>query len=82
MDPIDDGLTSGNGVNALIATSNHVFAGTYGDGAFISDDNGDHWSAFNDGLTAPFVLSFAIADGQLLAGTYFGGGVFRANGPG
>ena len=34
----------------------------------------------NNGLTTPFVLSFTSdGAGDLLAGTYFGGGVFRSS---
>ena len=54
-----------------------LYAGTYGTGIFRSTDNGDHWSPASDGLTTPFVLSFTTAGGHVLAGAYFGGGVFR-----
>jgi hypothetical protein len=35
--PVNNGLTTGNGINALIATVNgYLFAGSYGDGVFRS----------------------------------------------
>ena len=79
-EPVNNGLDTGNGINALLATSNgSLFAGTYGDGVFRSTDNGDNWSQINNGLTTIFVLSFATnASGDIFAGTYFGGGVFRS----
>src|SRR4029077_10412221 len=79
-EPVNNGLKTGNGINALLATSNgSLFAGTYGDGVFRSTDNGDNWTQVNSGLTAIFVLSFATnASGDVFAGTYFGGGVFRS----
>ena len=78
--PVNNGLTTGNGINALIATANgYLFAGSYGDGVFRSTDNGDNWTQVNNGLTTPFVLSFTSnASGDIFAGTYFGGGVFRS----
>jgi hypothetical protein len=40
--PVNNGLTTGNGINALIATTNgNLFAGSYGDGLFRLSDNGD-----------------------------------------
>ena len=53
--PVNNGLTTENGINALMATSNgYLFAGTYGDGVFRSTDNGDNWTLANNGLTAQF----------------------------
>src|SRR5262249_52683733 len=77
---VDNGLATGNGINALLATPNgSLFAGSYGDGVFRSSDNGDNWIQVNNGLTDHFVLSFATnASGDIFAGTYFGGGVFRS----
>lgn len=71
--PVNNGLTTGNDINALIATVNgYLFAGSYGDGVFRSSDNGDNWIQVNNGLTALFVLSFATdASGDILAGTLF-----------
>ena len=46
---------------------------------FRSTDNGDNWTQVNNGLTTVFVLSFGTnSDGDVFAGTYFGGGVFRS----
>ena len=47
-----NGLSTGNGINALLATSGGaIFAGSYGDGVFRSTDNGDNWTPVNTGLT-------------------------------
>ena len=55
--PVNNGLTTGNGINALIATGNgYLFAGSYGDGVFRSTDNGDNWTQVNNGLTTPIRL--------------------------
>jgi len=51
--PVDNGLNTGNGINALIATVNgYLFAGSYGDGVFRSSDNGDNWIQVNNRLMA------------------------------
>ena len=58
-----------------------LFAGTFGQGVFVSDDLGTTWSAFNQGLTGGvldsqlFISSFEVAGGSLFAGT-FGAGVW------
>jgi hypothetical protein len=52
----------------------NLFAET-GGGVFLSTNNGTSWTAVNNGLTNPSVLSFAVNDSNLFAGT-FGGGVF------
>ena len=63
----------------MAAANGDLFAGSYGDGVFRSSDNGDNWIQVNNGLTAPFLLSFtANSSGGIFAGTYFGGGVFRS----
>lgn len=38
-------------VNAARARNNRIYAGTYGQGVFTSDDAGDSWQAYNEGLT-------------------------------
>ena len=46
---------------------------------FRSTDDGNTWTQVNTGLTAPRVISFtANQNGDIFAGTYFGGGVFRS----
>lgn len=55
-----------------------VYAGSFGQGVFRSDDRGKVWTPANNGLTDLFVLSLALGpDRALYAGT-FSGGVFRS----
>jgi hypothetical protein len=67
-------------VRALAINSDgHIFAGTYfGGGVYRSTDNGDSWTQINNGLTCPFIWSFAIdSDDRLYAGSAgCGSGVF------
>ena len=61
-----------------ISPVDHVFAGTFGC-VFRSTHNGDSWVAINNGLEFPFVISLAVnADGDIFAGTFEGGGVYRS----
>jgi photosystem II stability/assembly factor-like uncharacterized protein len=52
----------------------NLFAGTYY-GVFLSTNSGTSWTATNSGLTSTNVISFAVSDTNLFAGTN-GGGVF------
>ena len=58
--PVNNDLSTGNGINALIATVNaYLLPAANDDGVFRSSDNGDQLVQVNNGLTALFVLSFA-----------------------
>ncbi|HEX9828671.1 MAG TPA: T9SS type A sorting domain-containing protein [Bacteroidota bacterium] len=56
-----------------------LFAGTEGDGIFMSEDNGETWVETNVGITNFIVYTLAVnQQGQVFAGTE-GGGIFRLN---
>ena len=60
-------------IRSLATYGNQVFAGTYGDGAFYSNNNGATWNAINTGLTDTIILSLLHAGGTTIyAGTYNG----------
>ncbi len=61
-----------------VNSSGHVFAGTLGYGMFRTLDNGNNWTAINNGLTTIAILSLAInSSDHFFAGTH-GSGVFRS----
>lgn len=71
-------------VYALASIDTFLFAGCYGNGAFLSTNQGQNWSAINTGLTYSndkAIMSFAVIDSNLFAATY-GGGVFRTTNKG
>lgn len=62
-------------VYTLIKNGTNVFAGTSG-GIFLSTDNGNSWNDVSDGLTNKNILSIAICDTSIYAGTN-GSGVWK-----
>jgi ligand-binding sensor domain-containing protein len=62
-----------NDVNAIAINGNKIFAGTFGDGMFLSTNNGDNWTTVNTGLTSnSTVNALAISGINIFAGTYTG----------
>jgi photosystem II stability/assembly factor-like uncharacterized protein len=50
----------------------NVFAGTYDHGVFISSDNGNTWSARNNGLMNPYITALGSLGSRLFAATSAG----------
>ena len=63
-------------VRSLAVCGTNLYAGTDGDGVFLSINNGSDWSAASTGLTNPYVYSLAVSGRNLFAGTCMGNGVF------
>ena len=65
-------------IQALASTdSGTIYAGSFGQGVFVSHDQGDSWTAINTGLDDRFILCLMIdQQGMVYAGTVRGG-VFR-----
>ena len=66
-------------IDALTVFDGKIFAGTGGNGVFVSSNDGQAWSALSTGLSGPgshHISSFAERNGVLYAGTG-GAGVFR-----
>jgi hypothetical protein len=66
-------------VTYLAMSGSYIFAGTWGNGVYLSVDNGTSWTALNIGLTNTAVRSLAVSGSNLFAGTW-GGGVYVYNG--
>jgi hypothetical protein len=64
-------------VDAFAIKGDTIFAGTYGDGVYLSSNNGISWSAVNTGLTNLFVNALAIKGDTIFAGT--DGGIFMSS---
>ncbi len=65
-------------IHAFAVSGQNLYAGTDGDGIFVSTNNGSTWTALPDiGLTEPYISSILVNNGVLYAGT-FGGGVFSS----
>ena len=61
-------------VMCLAINGNNIFAGTQGNGVYLSSNNGNSWAAM--GLTGYVVKAIAISGNNIFAGTDQGGGVF------
>ena len=68
----------GGNINCIASDGTNIFAGTNGQGVFLSSNNGSSWTAVNNGLPgwSP-VYSFAISGTNIFAGIY--GGVFLSS---
>lgn len=68
-------------IRTVLVHNGRLYAGTYGQGVFVSDDLGDSWAGFNQGLTGGsfnaqrLVADLLPHDGKLYAAT-FGAGVW------
>jgi hypothetical protein len=63
---------------AIALNENNIFAGTENGGIFLSTDNGDNWTAKNQGLKYLNVWSLALIGKNIFAGT-MGGGIFLSD---
>ena len=63
-------------VKSIILSGSSIFAGTNGNGVFFSTNFGGTWTAVYNGLTNQYVISLAVIDSYLFAGTANNGGVF------
>lgn len=68
-------------VRSVLAHDGLLYAGTYGQGVFVSDDLGDTWIAFNQGLVggianSQLAISDFLVDGGTLYAATFGAGVW------
>ena len=71
-------------VTAVLFRNGRVFAGTFGQGVFVSDDRGATWQAFNQGLTGGFAdsqldLSGLVVLGDTVYAATEGAGVYARN---
>lgn len=69
---MDYGLP-GSSVRALVKSDNRIFAGTYGNGVFVTDNDGASWTQVNTGITDLHIISLAANDSKIFAGTDDGG---------
>jgi len=67
-------------VNALVISDSNIFAGTDGDGIFLSTDNGDNWRSANAGLESSTIHAIFINGTRIFAGTDAGASISMNNG--
>lgn len=60
---------NGGKITSLAINGPSIFAGTWGGGIYLSDNNGESWEAVNNGLPdKKFVVSLAVKGSRLFAG--------------
>jgi hypothetical protein len=69
---MNNGLPT-NSVRALGKSGSMIFAGTYGNGVYVTANNGTNWTQVNNGLTDLHVISLTGNDSKIFAGTDAGG---------
>jgi hypothetical protein len=67
-------------VNSLAVIDSNIFAGTDGDGIFLSTDNGKNWEGINDGLQSKVIHKIFIDGITIFAGTDSGAYISTDNG--
>lgn len=63
----------------LATSGQNVYAGTFGQGIFVSQNNGSTWNKSNSGLSSLDISSIAISGANVFVGTYSGGVFISAN---
>ncbi|MBK8195867.1 MAG: hypothetical protein IPK76_22685 [Lewinellaceae bacterium] len=61
-------------IDALLISENKIYAGTQGEGVFVSEDRGESWESINAGLENLTIRRLTVLDNRLYAGT--NGGLF------
>ena len=74
-------------INTIVTKDSSIFAGTNGDGIFISTNNGEDWKSINEGLQGKFIHTILIigkslrpGGARIFAGTEKGVSVSTDNG--
>jgi ligand-binding sensor domain-containing protein len=55
--------------NAMLATNQHIFAGTLGSGLMVGDHTGSHWKTIQSGLPSLNITALTESGGTLYIGT-------------
>ncbi|MBN2093392.1 choice-of-anchor D domain-containing protein, partial [candidate division KSB1 bacterium] len=70
--PINNGLTNLH-IPYLCFGSSNLFAATWGEGVFLTENPGTTWFAFNEGLTNLYIRTLIVNGTNIFAGTNDGG---------
>ena len=71
--------TSGGAIKCFAVSGTNIFAGNYDGGVYLSTNNGNTWTAANNGVPSYFTITALAVNGiNLFAGTN-GGGVYLSS---
>ena len=60
-------------IYALEIYENNIFVGTFGDGIYLSQDNGNTWMPKNSGLPSSYIFFICEKGNRVFASLYYGG---------
>jgi len=69
----NNGIANNYYITFIKFRGDSIFAGTWGNGVYISTDNGESWIARNSGLNHLYIYCLEISDNNLFVGTKNGG---------
>jgi ligand-binding sensor domain-containing protein len=72
-------LSGPGGAYAFTVNGQNIYAGSFGQGVFVSTDEGTDWTAIDSGLTSTDVFALASSGTYLYAGTFLGGMFVSSN---
>ena len=73
---VTEGLPN-NGIFDIKFSGNNVFVLTNSGGISLSSDNGENWTLVNEGIVDSLIMTLAVTDSFLLAGSGSEGGIWR-----
>ena len=72
-------LSGPGGAYAFTVNGQNIYAGSFGQGVFVSTDEGTDWTAIDSGLTSTDVFALASSGTYLYAGTFLDGMFVSSN---
>lgn len=75
-----NGITGGVNITSLAVSGTNIFAGSSGEGIYLSTNSGSSWTAVNNGLTQLSVYALAVSGTTIFAGTLNGVFISTNNG--
>lgn len=69
---VPTGGPNGGQITAITLSGSNIFAGTYGNGMYLSTNNGANWVEVNSGITDLRILCLAAENSRVVAGTPHG----------
>jgi photosystem II stability/assembly factor-like uncharacterized protein len=70
---LDNGMAPDAQVYSIAIDEPYMYAGTWGDGVYVSDDMGANWATVQTDYPAPYIMALAVNGPRLVAGSMYNG---------